>query len=362
MNKVKKYRVAVVGVGQMHITTIAKSFSARSDVEWIGLSDLPLPFETIADKPSSKKNLVPQLMRENAIPRFFEDWLELLDEKPDILLVATENTRHAEVVCEALSRGIHVLIEKPFAADYEDAFAMVSAAKKSGARLFINWPTGWDPAIRTGLRLAREGIIGRPLKFHYRNMESLGPFSYGQDLTDEEKAAEWWYHSELGGGALLDYICYGANLSRLFLGKKASSAVAMKKNLISSFAPVEDHTAAVLDFGDSLAVLEGTWATFSSGNIDCGPILFGDKGTLVANRLGKSVALYLERHVTEPTRVVPLDPLPEGRATIADEFIHGIETGEPFADFFDPNYNLDAMSALDAVRRAAESGNTELLK
>ena len=174
----KNYHIAVVGVAQMHITTIAQSFTQSGQVEWIGCSDLPLPFETFANKPSSKKYLIPQLMRENNIPKYYENWQELLDQKPDILLLATENTRHGEVAVEALRRGIHVLIEKPFAADYADAKAMVDAAEASGAKLFINWPTGWDPTIRTALRLVREGVIGRPIKFHYRNMESLGPFSY----------------------------------------------------------------------------------------------------------------------------------------------------------------------------------------
>jgi len=352
----KKYRVAIVGVGQMHITTIAKSFSDRPDVEWIGLSDLPLPFETLACKPSSKKYLVPQLMRENNISKFYENWQDLVSLKPDILLVATENARHREVVCTALSMGIHVLIEKPFAADAGDAHAMVEAAEKSGATLFINWPTGWDTNIRTALELVKAGKIGRPIKFHYRNMESLGPFSYGQNLTDEEKAAEWWYHPELGGGALLDYICYGCNLSRLFLGRRALSAQALAKNLVSPFAPVEDHTAAILDFGDAMAVLEGTWATFASGGIDCGPVIFGDKGTVVANRLDQSVRVYTERHATEPTEIIPAAPLPEGRATIADEMIRTIETGlEPYPAF-EKYHNLDAMDMLDAVKRAAFTG------
>lgn len=358
----KKYRVAVIGVAQMHITTIAQSFTKSNRVEWVGCSDLPLPFETIADKPSSKKHLIPQLMQENNIPRFFADWRDLLAEKPDILLLATENTRHAEVAVEALNRGIHVLIEKPFAACYEDAKAMVDAADKSGATLFINWPTGWDPAIRTALRLVREGIIGRPIKFHYRNMESLGPFSYGQGLTPEEMAAEWWYHGEFGGGALLDYICYGCNLSRLFLGKKAQSAVALAKNLVSDFAPVEDHVAATLDFGDSIAVLEGTWATFASGCVDTGPVIFGDKGTIVANRLAPEVRIYTERHIKEPSRIVPADPLPEGREDIAPEFFRTIETGLPPFEAFEAHINLEAMSALDAVRRAAGSGKIEELK
>ena len=50
----------------------------------------------------------------------------------------------------------------------------------------------------------------------------MGPLAYspGEDASAPlRKGAEWWHQSAPGGGALLDYCCYGACLSRWFIGE-----------------------------------------------------------------------------------------------------------------------------------------------
>ena len=55
------------------------------------------------------------------------------------------------------------------------------------------------------------------------------------------------------------------------------------------------------------------------------------------------------------------DPLPEGRATLAEEFIHHLETGDPLHPTLEMMQNLEAMAILDAGIRSAASGKMELV-
>ena len=55
------------------------------------------------------------------------------------------------------------------------------------------------------------------------------------------------------------------------------------------------------------------------------------------------------------------DPLPEGRETLAREFIHHLETGEPLHPTLEMMQNLEAMAILDAGIRSAASGKMELV-
>ncbi len=50
------------------------------------------------------------------------------------------------------------------------------------------------------------------------------------------------------------------------------------------------------------------------------------------------------------------DPLPSGRATLAEELIHHLETGEPLHPTLQVPHNLQAMAILDAGARSAASG------
>lgn len=354
-------RLGIVGFAHMHILDLVKGFLKLPDrFRWVGCADVPPATEPLSSEPGTRRHVMAEVVNRCAIPRVFGDYHDLLDEKPQIVLVTCENARHAPVVCDILERGIHVILEKPMAMNLAQAQKMARTAKLHDTRLIVNWPTAWDPAFRLAQRLTRDGAVGRPLKFHYRNRESLGPFSYGQNLTDREKASEWWYQADMGGGAMADYIGYGCNLSRWFLGEGAVAATAIRANFMSHFADVDDYSAAMLRYPSAVALLEGSWATASGGGIPCGPIVFGEDGTLVTDRLSPTVSLYLGRHLKEPTHQYTPDPLPEDRADLALETLHHLETGQPLHEALDLAVNLDAMAAMDAAFRSAVSGKLEM--
>ena len=367
----KRYRLGVIGFAHMHVNELVDRFLAT------GRCDLMACADTVPRTPSrttvegSRRANLQRTLDKPARPRAYADYRDMLrQEKLDIAILCPEISQHADVADAVAARGIHMVTEKPMAGSVDDAARMVRAARAAGVSLATNWPITWRPAVRRVKQLLDAGEIGQVWEMKWRNGPSLGPLAHGSThpgdtvisglVSEEEKGQEWWHQSDAGGGALLDYCCYGACLASWYLGGMPSQVQGLTANLFSQFGTAEDNAALLLRYPSAMAILEASWTTFHSG-VPNGPILFGTHGTIVvAGPLNTpEIRIYCERGVDTPTRVEHGDPLPEGRATIGEEFLHHLETGDALHPTLDLKLNLDAVAILDAGIRAARSGAAE---
>lgn len=363
------YRVGVIGFAHMHVNTLIDRFDELPNVEWVACADTVPEVPTISEERGTRRANLERAQEHTGIPEVYEDYREMLEQESfDVVIFCPENARHAEVAEAIASAGVHMVTEKPMAASLSGALQMVRAAKAADVELMINWPTTWNPAIRKMRGLIEEGVVGDLWEVKWRNGASMGPLAYGQDIADVEKGAEWWHQAAPGGGALLDYCCYGACLSRWFVGEPAVAALGIRANVTSHYGDADDNAVITVRFPEALAILEGTWTTWNVG-VPTGPIVYGTRGTLVASvrmvddERVSVVEVYTSRShgLADPDRVLEGDPLPEGRGTLAQEFVHHLETGEPLHPTLDMNFNLDAMAILDAGIRSASSGEMKLV-
>ena len=356
----KKYRVAAIGFAHVHMASTLELFaSCRDQVELVAAADIKPVVPGISREKGTR---VEQL--ESAVSKYgfkvYDCHEKLLDENQiDIVLVCSENTLHPVILEKILRRGIHVVVEKPLAATMEGALRIERAAREKGARVICNWPSAWYPAVRTAKKLLDSGAIGKIFKINYRNYDSQGPFSYGQVMTDTEKGREWWYRSDSGGGAMLDYCCYGACIACWFTGQSPQAAFGIKANFNSPYGSTDDFSAITVRFPDAVAMLEGSWTTVNSG-VPNGPIIFGLEGTMVV-RLNGNVEIYKQRRKDTPDEVITADPLPAGREDLAKETLHHLDTGAPLFPMLDLPVNMASVSILDAGARSALSGKMELI-
>ncbi len=354
-----KFRVGVIGFAHMHVNSLIDTFAELDVVEWVACADTTPAVPSLSLEPGTRRANVQRALEHTGIPKYYEDYREMLEQEQfDIIIFCPENARHREVAEAIAAKGIHMLTEKPMASSLSDALAMARAAANAGVKLVVNWPITWSPAVRKAKELIEAGAIGQVWEVKWRNGASLGPLSYGQVISDVEKGAEWWHQRSPGGGALLDYCCYGACLSRWYLGEPAVAANGLRANLLSAYGDADDNAIITARFSQAVAILEGTWTTYNTG-VPTGPIVYGEKGTLVVD--GKSLLVYTERKSREPSEVYENETLPEGRDSIAKEMIHHLQTGEPLHPTLDLPVNLDAMAILDAGIRAADSGKLELV-
>ena len=359
-------RLGVIGFAKGHVKGIMGHFARRQEVEWVAFADVPAAVPEQWHHRSSRTDNMRAARDEIRIPTYYDDWRQLLDrERLDLVVVCCENAQDGEVVEAVAAHGAHIVTEKPMGATLPEALRMARAARLNGVELFVNWPTTWSPAVRTAKRLVDEGAIGKVWEVKYR-AGSMGPMSHGSvhpdgsPIGDAEKGSLWWYRSGTGGGALLDYCCYGACLARWFVGEPAVAAQGLTANLRSPFGAVDDNAIIAIRFREALGLLEATWSTVDHG-VPGGPIVFGDTGTIVVERTPDRQRVRVARGRGEPGEEVELDPLPAGRGDLASELLHHFETGEPVHPTLDLPINLDAAAILDAGIRSARTRQLELV-
>ena len=136
---------------------------------------------------------------EFGVRHVFESLDELL-ERPEIEVVdiATHPSVRLELVRRALAAGKHVLAQKPFALDLDDAKAVVREAEERGLKLAVNQNGRWAPPWRLATLLVEEGVIGeifavthlydRDFRFvlgrHYDEIEHLLVYDYSIHWID----------------------------------------------------------------------------------------------------------------------------------------------------------------------------------
>src|ERR1044071_6950618 len=101
--------------------------------------------------------------QELGIPAHYTDFEQMLDEqKPDLVSIVTPPEFHFPMTMAALRRGIHVLCEKPFALNAQEARQMHEAAIQARVIAMIDFELRLMPATAYALELLHEGYIGAP--------------------------------------------------------------------------------------------------------------------------------------------------------------------------------------------------------
>jgi predicted dehydrogenase len=74
------------------------------------------------------------------------DWREIVG-RVDAVSLAVPTESHAEIACELLGRGVHVLVEKPISRTIEEADKMIAAAARGKATLMVGHLERFNPAL-----------------------------------------------------------------------------------------------------------------------------------------------------------------------------------------------------------------------
>jgi predicted dehydrogenase len=235
-------RVGVIGLVHDHIWDNLPALKAHPSAQIVAVAD-------------SNPELLTRFEEEYNCSATYEEYEDLLQEEElDAVYIYLSNRAGAEAAQLALSMGLHVMIEKPMASTLEEADDMMAAARVSGSRLMINWPLAWWPQLHQAMNLASSGAIGRSWQVKYRAAHA-GP----AELGCSDFFCSWLFDpEENGGGALMDYCCYGALLARAILGMPARVTGIMGR-FCKETITVEDNALLALTYHDAMATAEGSW-------------------------------------------------------------------------------------------------------
>jgi predicted dehydrogenase len=167
------FRIGIIGVGAIAVLSHIPALRSTPRTEITALcrrSEGPL-----------------QIAQERlGVQEAYTDWREMLDKAPlDGVIVCTPHDLHTAPTIAALERGLHVLLEKPMALRFQDAWAMVEAARRAERVLMLTYGTRFDGNDRAARQALEEGRIGT-----VRQVTSVGVgsqrFYWTQDTVPED--------------------------------------------------------------------------------------------------------------------------------------------------------------------------------
>lgn len=343
-------KVAVIGLTHTHVHWIFNS-EKNGDIEILAIVE---PDKALAQRYSAQHGF--------DMAKVFATNEEMLAKvRPEAVTAFGSIKAHLEVVRNFAPLGIHIMVEKPLALNLDQAKEMKALAEANKVLLLTNYETTWYPTHQKAYDLIKEGgKIGGLRKAVVRDGHK-GPLKIGINT----EFLEWLTDPELnGGGALMDFGCYGANvLTWLNEGRKPLRVSAITSQLQAENNPkVEDESIIVLDYGDMTAIVQGSW-NWPIGRKDMS--FYGETGEIIVDNgktmhWRKSVGYDdFEQESYEPkTNAWPYhDPFSYFAARIRGRI------GEAPYEPSSLENNMIVMEILNAAKESAETGKVvELAK
>lgn len=203
----RKARIGVIGTGWWATFAHLPSLAASPDVELIG----------VADADPSKAALAAERFGAGAS---FGDHRQLLELKPDGVVVATPHHTHYELVRDALLAGSDVMVEKPMVIEPAHGRELVALARQQGRNLHVGYPYPYTRHNRLLRDLIAAGELGNIL--FTTSLFATSPYEFYKGITafagEPEAGAMWgpgidtYSDPAHGGGQLLTQVTHSASL------------------------------------------------------------------------------------------------------------------------------------------------------
>lgn len=224
-------KIGLLGASRIAVDAILKPAISNDEIEVFGVA---------ARSPERAK----EYAETHNIPHVAQTYDALMQHpEVDIIYIGLPPAQHCGLAIQALQAGKHVLCEKPFALNADEAERMVETAAATKKHLIEGYHYRFHPLFEKVLELCAHPDFGQ--------IESVsGHF----EIAILDHPNEFRYQPDQGGGALMDLGCYPLHWAKTLIAEKARVIEAQCMR----------HTSGVdLVFSARLAFQGGAEATIS---------------------------------------------------------------------------------------------------
>jgi len=245
-NAQKLLKVAVVGLSHDHAHEIMNAFREQR-IELLGVAE-------------NDPKLIARYKRDYKVPDtlFYPDIETMLGKfTPDVVMAYNPIDEHLAVAEICLPMKIPLVVEKPLATTLKDAKRMAQLSRENNTHLLTNFETTWYPSNQKLKTLVDEADFGKITKMIAKDGHE-GPKEIG---CSQEFLAWLTDPIKNGGGAVMDFGCYGANLMTwLQNGKRPIAVTAVTKSMKPKVYPdVDDDATIILEYENAIGIIEASW-------------------------------------------------------------------------------------------------------
>ncbi|HNV28011.1 MAG TPA: Gfo/Idh/MocA family oxidoreductase [Cyclobacteriaceae bacterium] len=239
-------RVGVAGLTHSHVHWILGR-ADRGDIQIVGIAE-------------PNKELAKRYLEQHGLPMslLFSSLEEMLEKtKPEAVTAFGSIFEHLAVVQACAPRGIHVMVEKPLAVNLDHAQQMQTLARKYNIQLLTNYETTWYATNHKAFEMVQQDRLGKLRKIVVHDGHE-GP----KEIGVNKEFLDWLTDpKQNGGGAVIDFGCYGANLiTWLANGQRPVSVTAVLQHFKTDVYPkVDDEATIVVEYPGMQGIIQASW-------------------------------------------------------------------------------------------------------
>jgi scyllo-inositol 2-dehydrogenase (NADP+) len=254
-------RVGLIGVGKMGLSHYA-ILGAHPRVEVAAICD--------------SAAYITSTLRKYKGVEAFNDYRKMFDSaKLDAVLVATPSSTHFEIASDAISRGMHLFVEKPLCLDPGQSRTLADRAKAGKLANQVGYHNRFIGTFREARRLARAGALG--------DIYHISGSAFGQVVVRPKSGGTWRSKASEGGGCLHDYASHVIDLMNFIAGPPEQVLGAHLRSIYSK--DVEDAVYATLRYpGGASGQLETNWSDDTHRKMSTLLTVFGTRGKIIVDR------------------------------------------------------------------------------
>ncbi len=267
-------KYALIGCGRISPNHIVAA--QKNNLEIVAICDLV------------KQNMKDKILkfRLPATVNCYTDYKEMLEkEKPELVAIATESGKHAQIAIDCMTIGhANLIIEKPIALSLADADKIIETAKRQNVKVCACHQNRFNKSIQKIREAVEMERFGR--MFH-----GTAHIRWARDYEYYSRA-KWRGTWAQDGGALMNQCIHNIDLLRWMMGDEIDCVMGMTDRLKHDYIEAEDLGIALIKFKNgAYGIIEGTTNVYPA-NLEETLYLFGEKGTVKAG--GSSVNIIEE--------------------------------------------------------------------
>ncbi len=344
-------KVGIIGLQHLHPRSYMPLFDAVDETEVISIVEPDDSLRKAFEKDFGLKG--------------YDSWAKMLDkESLDLAAVFLPHVDCPEAAAACAEKGIHLIVEKPIAADLDGAKRIVAAVEKSGVKLSAPYTWRYHPVSREMKRLIDAGTLG-----HVVGCE--GRCAAGRVQRYIDGNAGWMLQkAKSGGGPMYNLGVHWIDLYRWLLDDEVETVQAHNAKVNAEF-DIEDNSFALLTFRcGTVVALDISYTVPDSypygrdlslglrgtrGVLSWSPSFEGVRETLFVCSDSEEFADSPRRHIQ-----FELESAPGYCGILGVHYIRDVARcildGRPV--FIDGHDAVEALKVVEAVYKAAETGRT----
>lgn len=255
-------KYALIGCGRIAVNHIKAA--SNNALEIVGLCDIDLSkIRILAEKSGIDIDGIPQ----------FNDYKTMIEvAEPELVSIATESGKHAEIAKYCIEHGVNCIVEKPIAMNMKDADMIVELAEKHHVKVSACHQNRFNKAIQELRQAVESGSLG---KMSHASINVRWNRDHG--YYDQ---ASWRGTWQQDGGCLMNQCIHGIDLLRWMMGDDVEEVYGATRQRFHDYLEAEDVGTAVVKFKNgAIGSIEGTVNVYPK-NLEETLYIFAENGTV----------------------------------------------------------------------------------